>query len=84
MLQMNSPHALAAENNEFRIRQRLGIERNVVQLIMERKLVCEECGVKNDGWAKQESKTEQRMDGRQQRMVSGSLTQHHGAGLIGG
>ena len=69
---------------KLEIRQRLDIKKNVVQMIMKRKLnysgiyylqdtqqpVGEECDVRNYGWTKQERKTEQGVDGRHQRMVS--------------
>jgi len=80
------------------IRQRLDIQKNLMQLIMERKLklfghICrmdDNRLVKNvvfgiiDG-TKQERKTEKRVDGRHQRMASDrrANTQHHRAGPFG-
>jgi len=83
------------------IRQRLDIKKTGMQLIMERKLklfwhICRMdddnrlvknvvFGNWNHRWTKQERKTEKRVDGRHQIMVSDrrANTQHHRAGPFG-
>jgi len=98
MLQKNSPHTLATENNEYRDQTKAwhqkecnatdhGEKTQAILAYLEDgwQPVSEERGVWNHRWTEQERKTEKRVDGRHQRLVSDrrANTQHHSAGPFG-